>query len=552
MYARDNSDAGGTVGSSPYGCCWLIIVIRSRNHTDPYITLDRDCNSNKSLCRSIMEEAEISFDGSTSSIRTPSDDEDIPRKNVQEAPFPPNNPPSVPYDDPPTILHDVIFPLVIIGVIYYILCSFCRCRRRLSNHHPHQSSSPLSISQRIARMSRECISCDSCGKSNPQKQCSICHTAYYCSTFCQTRHLPEHRPYCHSIDRMQQLMMPGMPDLTSNNTAYYNTECGICLTEMEQPLVLSDCKHAFCSACLMQWQKHLQRTALQEGSKPGTDSSCPLCRTNTAVDAEQAILDRAILLARRANRTSCKMSEEERQQYREEALAQLDQVLENSEHIQALCSKAQILLSLGKRRKPSDTLDRLIELDRERCAYAERFERLCQQADHAKAVGKTEEAMRLQAAAVKLAERSGIPGTRLAAGNDERFKYFDFEIAKAEGFEQLKEWDKALEIYFRWMQMPESDTELSPPQTRQLFMGFARCFYGKGEYDKAISASEAAIEMNRHFPGVHKYMALSFKAMGDIDKAIKTMTSRCALRDPVGRRQPKDSAAAVRRAPCCS
>lgn len=54
-------------------------------------------------------------------------------------------------------------------------------------------------------------------------------------------------------------------------------------------------------------------------------------------------------------------------------------------------------------------------------------------------------------------------------------------------------------------------------------MGLARCAFELGVYEKCLASSEAALDFNRHFPGVHKYKALSEKALGDIDAAIQTM-----------------------------
>ena len=56
-----------------------------------------------------------------------------------------------------------------------------------------------------------------------------------------------------------------------------------------------------------------------------------------------------------------------------------------------------------------------------------------------------------------------------------------------------------------------------------MFMGMSRCMYHLKNYEFAIQLGEAAIEMNRHFPQVHKYVALSQKASGDIEGAIRTM-----------------------------
>jgi tetratricopeptide (TPR) repeat protein len=63
-------------------------------------------------------------------------------------------------------------------------------------------------------------------------------------------------------------------------------------------------------------------------------------------------------------------------------------------------------------------------------------------------------------------------------------------------------------------------------------MGLARCAYEMKCYEKAIAASDWAIEMNRGFPGVHKYKALAEKARGDLDAAIATMNRAVLYETP--------------------
>ena len=57
-----------------------------------------------------------------------------------------------------------------------------------------------------------------------------------------------------------------------------------------------------------------------------------------------------------------------------------------------------------------------------------------------------------------------------------------------------------------------------------VLMGLAQTKYELGKYDEAIEYSNIAIEAFRQCPGVHKYVALSQKAMGDIDAAAKTIS----------------------------
>mmetsp|Transcript_33893 Transcript_33893/g.82194 ORF Transcript_33893/g.82194 Transcript_33893/m.82194 type:complete len:358 (+) Transcript_33893:4606-5679(+) len=88
-------------------------------------------------------------------------------------------------------------------------------------------------------------------------------------------------------------------------------------------------------------------------------------------------------------------------------------------------------------------------------------------------------------------------------------------------------WDIAIALYKEILGNFEQH-QGTPPQWRQVWMGFSRCFYEIGEYDKAIGAGSAALEMNRHFPQAHKYVALAYKASGELELA-KAAVSKAIL-----------------------
>lgn len=60
-------------------------------------------------------------------------------------------------------------------------------------------------------------------------------------------------------------------------------------------------------------------------------------------------------------------------------------------------------------------------------------------------------------------------------------------------------------------------------QQRASFMAMVKCYYHLKEYDNALQVGALALHMNRHFPGVHEYIAKTYQAKGDTKKAIKTM-----------------------------
>jgi hypothetical protein len=98
----------------------------------------------------------------------------------------------------------------------------------------------------------------------------------------------------------------------------------------------------------------------------------------------------------------------------------------------------------------------------------------------------------------------------------------DFEglLHRADYYQDIENWEGAIEIY---KSLYEEMIYRPPPEQRRVIMGFCRCFYEVGRYDHAIELGMSAIEMNRYFPEVHKYVALAQKANGDRIAARTTM-----------------------------
>ena len=97
---------------------------------------------------------------------------------------------------------------------------------------------------------------------------------------------------------------------------------------------------------------------------------------------------------------------------------------------------------------------------------------------------------------------------------------FKSQLLIATHHQNEEEWESALRIYKNiFDDLPYQD----PISQRKAIMGLCRCFYETGEYEKSIAVGGGALEMNRHFPGVHKYIALSEKALGKHDDARRTM-----------------------------
>ena len=393
------------------------------------------------------------------------------------------------------------------------------------------SVSVLSSYTRVSRFTmaapipRDCIDCDGgCGQPSPSKRCSNCHTVFYCSRECQKKHWKEHKPYCLSLKEMQEEMMGLGKGAAISTETEINSECAICLENpIKRPIVLDACSHAFCSGCLIRWQQQLRPS---ESGGMDQNRSCPLCRSETT-NIEESLLSSAKLCAARADRPNC--SPEDQVKYREQALADLEKVLDvENPNIQAFFSKTETLISLGEGKAALECIDHLVQLNQERGEKLRSLQEMIARADAAEARGD-ENAEDLKQAVVQMIEDKGLPPNSFRNSMENRF---DIQLLRAEVYIVLEEWKEAIKIYMGMLEAMEGPEDGTPVQQRKVFMGISRCFYECGDYDRSISAATAVLEMNRHFPGAHKYKALSEKAKGDIDEAIRTMNRAVLYETP--------------------
>ena len=152
---------------------------------------------------------------------------------------------------------------------------------------------------------------------------------------------------------------------------------------------------------------------------------------------------------------------------------------------------------------------------------------LFQQQKAATALGNHDEYERLKENIVVAAERHGFPGTRLDAES-----HVAIYMLQCTALEKMLQWKDAIEIYKKVFMMIDEGMILTPPVQRGFFTSFGRSFYESGTYDKAIYMFDAAIEMNRHYPGVHKYKALAHQQKGELDLAIATMNQAALYETP--------------------
>mmetsp|Transcript_20723 Transcript_20723/g.30609 ORF Transcript_20723/g.30609 Transcript_20723/m.30609 type:complete len:690 (-) Transcript_20723:108-2177(-) len=99
---------------------------------------------------------------------------------------------------------------------------------------------------------------------------------------------------------------------------------------------------------------------------------------------------------------------------------------------------------------------------------------------------------------------------------------FAASIVLAGAYGRAEKWEDAMHLYKDlYTKIYDSVPNATPPEQRKIIMGMSRCLYELGMYEPSIELGFCAVEMNRTFPGVYKYIALSEKARGNMDEAVK-------------------------------
>ena len=255
-----------------------------------------------------------------------------------------------------------------------------------------------------------------------------------------------------------------LPEVTPLDTK--EGPCAICLEETITNPVVLPCGHAFCFGCVGGYQLLIK-------SKEG--ALCPYCRGEIPNVGNESCR-RVKSYSDRAHASS--EGSEEQKKYAKLAVAELESF---------------IYLSPDKERE------------------------LYMHISFAKAtmtamIDQPEETVKIANEVLELNEKH--------AGILKLNQVEETKCAQAEAYVALGKWEEAGKIY---KTLYESNLQRGG-RNEFVQIGLARTKYELGKYDKAIEYSNIAIKKYRQCPGVHKYVALSQKAKGDIDEAKQTMS----------------------------
>ena len=245
--------------------------------------------------------------------------------------------------------------------------------------------------------------------------------------------------------------------------------CAICLEETITNPVTLPCGHEFCFDCVGQYQL----------SSESDEASCPYCRgeipdvRDRATERTKLYLDRAYASA---------MGSEEQKKYAKLALAEYDSYVDLFKH---------------------DDVPMEVHL-------SNLFTRAMMMAR----ADMPEETIKMTKKILSLDEK--YPGILDCDKVEETKQYL------AEAYSASGKWKDAGDIYSSLCHEYLHRRRKTPPT--RIAMGLSRAAYETGKYDEAIEVGSLGIEVNRIHSGVHKYVALSQKAKGDIDNAKKTIS----------------------------
>jgi tetratricopeptide (TPR) repeat protein len=274
-----------------------------------------------------------------------------------------------------------------------------------------------------------------------------------------------------------------------------NTACGICLEEpIQNAVVLSQCRHAFCFSCLKEWQSY---------DKGGTDNKwCPFCRGSIEKSVAEEAWEKARMLVTRALRLQ--ENDAKRRELCELAVAELDKLLEgekNETHL--LYYKGDVLRNV----RPDEAivlLNRVLELSKER----DEITALQMEANEAFKAGDlftTERIM--EEVTSRYGEVHEWP-TRFGEGP---YRLFPVRIALAESLEAAGRWEEAEDEYRAMFEALAPDPRYMNDDLisdlHSIKMGLCRCLYQSNRFEGAINVGRDVINMGRAWPGAHKLVA---------------------------------------------
>jgi hypothetical protein len=357
---------------------------------------------------------------------------------------------------------------------------------------------------------------------SPQLRCSRCRCVYYCSKTCQIKHWSKHKSECRDVNILKAQLLGSDDsniapvDMTQRVNAAVEMSCGICLEDtIEKPHTLSNCQHVFCYPCLQAYQSTCKRV-----HQP---LRCPLCRADTE-DVQRKHCEAAFFYLCRAGRKP--KSSLERKELLQIALSELEHLSKDDVklYLQGMVTKMSILDMLKDHESVLTAIEEILLIDTTGRNNYDKFMKMLKE-------GPDETQEEVGEGITQLSDIN--PNSMVRMTPEQRI---DIMIQKASTYENMEDWKQTMKAYkdvvYELERHLQGTTQKSTPQQYSVLMGLSRCCYHIEEFDLAITLGEVGIPMNRHFPRAHKYVALSYKAKGDLESAIKVMSQAVLYETP--------------------
>jgi tetratricopeptide (TPR) repeat protein len=398
--------------------------------------------------------------------------------------------------------------------------------RKVVEHSDNTKSGSAGIKSNVeefdSKAFRAYIECDGCGQRNPAHKCSRCKCAFYCSTACQRQHWNrEHKKACIPFEKR----VPVIPQMEESLVIPLNSECGICFEEpIKQPVVLQDCRHAFCFPCLKSWQgdsKNVLQDGVWEmlGQTEKVTKFCPTCRNEIGKSVAQDALIKANIYQAQAKRLPQSAGEAERMRLLHLAVSECDKVFETDpDDLDTLKIKLRALVQFD----PSETIrvvKRLLQLHELVNPKACRLQEQVSLLFAAYARGDEEDA-KSRYEEIKASYGCAEPWPRSLGSRPDAT--FPFRVMLAKAYEELNEIPDAYREYddmMKWYQDYEDNTGTLKTShddlscIRDITMGFSRCTLALGDFDNALCSGQHVLLMGRNSAGAHMLVAKAQRAL---------------------------------------
>lgn len=291
---------------------------------------------------------------------------------------------------------------------------------------------------------------------------------------------------------------------TESETQILEETCGICLEDtIVNPIIFSQCKHAFCFSCLVRYQ-HSSKESV------GTGTTCPYCRSEIPDIVRSTKVKVCIVAARAAGP---EISEEEREALVSKALADIQEIQKTGDMTHEVTFapvQAELMALAGKSKDAVSLMQRILPKAKKMAKREAEMVRLLAQYE-AKFLGRpdpTGEGHRIMERVQKLEKQGPL------------MKYTDFiDFRLLVGALQQQMGDYKAAAYTYQTVTVEEGEALTAEQQLQIFMSSSECAYHLKNYGASIAFGEVALQLQRQLSGSHKYLALAHKANGNLSKA---------------------------------